>query len=129
MAIAVAAFGLLITSLSAWGITNPVGLINLVRGATGKPFMYLAVGSRILLAMLLWFAASSARHPMAFKVLAIIALIAAVGILLVGKERILKLVEWVAHKPASLQRSWIFLGVGFGLFLLWEVWPQVGAMA
>lgn len=127
MTIAIAAFALMIMGLSTWGVVNPAGLVALVRSATGAGFMYIAVGTRVALALLLWFAAESARHPMVFKVLAVVAIIAAVAILLVGKPRILKTFDWWAERSAIIQRSWVILGVGFGAYLLWAVWPVLSA--
>lgn len=130
MNIAIAAFALLIMSLSLWGLTDPKGLVALVlRTAAGKGFLYIAVGSRVVLAALLWFAAVSARHPTVFKVLAIVALVAAIGILLAGKERSLKLMQWVAKKPTAFQRGGMLLGVGFGSYLLWAIWPSLALLA
>lgn len=127
MAILIAAFALMITGLSVWGVASPAGIVALVRSATGAGFMYIAVGTRVALALLLWFAAESARHPMVFKVLAVIAIIAAITIVLIGKARILKVFDWWAERSANAQRAWLLLGVGFGAYLLWAVWPVLAA--
>lgn len=127
MNILVAAFAVMITGLSIWGVVNPGGLVAMVRKATGPGFMLIAVGARLALALLLWFAADSARHPDVFKVLAVIAVLAAVVIMAVGKARLLKVIDWWAGQSASLQRGWLLLGIGAGAYLLWEVWPSLGS--
>lgn len=125
MVIIVAAFALMIMSLSIYGIVNTAGLIGLVRGAANKAFMTLAVGSRVLLAMLLWFSAADARHPVAFQVLAIIALLGAFVLIAAGKERSLRLMDWWTKRSAAFQRPWLVVGLAFGAYLLWEVWPAL----
>ncbi|NNF68021.1 MAG: hypothetical protein HKM98_10985 [Gammaproteobacteria bacterium] len=125
MHLIVAAFAVMILTLSIWGVVSPTAIVNLVRRATGPAFMFIAVGVRIALGLLLWFAADAARHPVVFKVLAIVMFVAAITILAVGKARVLRLIDWVADQSGVAQRAWLLLGVGFGTYLLWEVWPAV----
>ena len=121
----VAAFGLLILALSTWGVFQPGKLMALVKSMADKPFMLIAVGTRVLLAIILWFAAPLARHPMVFQGIAIVALIAAFTMLIVGKERLLRMVDWWAERGAATLRGWMLLGLLFGGYLLWAVWPAV----
>ena len=125
MNILVAAFALMIFSVSTWGVINPHGLVGTIRAMMGPGFMFIAVGTRVALAILLWFAADSARHPAVFKVLAIIAIVAAVIIIAVGESRILKFVEWWAQSGIIIQRCALLLGVLFGAYLFWEIWPTL----
>ena len=128
MAYLVVAFALLILTMSMWGLLRPDKLMALVKSIAGKPFMLVAVGARVILAIILWFAAPLARHPMVFQVLAIIALIAAFAMLIVGKERLLRMVDWWAERSATVQRGWLLLGLAFGGYLLWAIWPALASV-
>lgn len=125
MTLIVAAFALMIAALSVWGLIRPDALVRLVRSVTGAYFMPLAVGVRLALAALLWLTAASARHPLAFQVVAIIALVAAFVIVFLGKARLMKIIDWWAESAPALQRMWLLLGTGFGIWLLWEIQPAL----
>lgn len=122
----VALFGLMMIGLSAFGTLQPIALFKLVRRAADGPFMLIAVSTRLFMALILWLAAPEARQPAVFRVLAIIALVAAFVILLVGKPKLMQMIEWWAGKPVGIQRAWILLGLLFGGYLVWAIWPALG---
>lgn len=125
ISIFVAAFAFLILVFSSWGIARPRQLIDWIQRMTGKPFMFIAVGARVVLAIILWLAAPEARHPLVFQVMAVIAALAALGMLIVGKDRLLGIINWFTERAASVQRGWLLLGIGFGAYLLWAIWPAL----
>lgn len=125
MAYLIAAFGLLIVALSTWGFFRPEKLMALVKGMEDKPFILIAVSSRVVLAIILWFAAPLSRHPLVFQVLAVIALIAALTMLIVGKAKLMRMVDWWIERSAAMQRGWLLLGLAFGGYLLWAIWPAI----
>ncbi len=126
MAIALAAFSILIIVLSAWGCIKPDALIGLVRRVMSGGGMTVAVVARLLLAALLWLTASVSQTPLVFRVLAIVALLAAIGLPIVGTQRVSKLIEWFADRPSGLVRAWCLAGVAFGGFMLWSIGPAIG---
>lgn len=123
MAIALAIFSLVIVLLSAYGAFRPSVLTSFVRGFMAGPGLWVAVVARLILALLLWFSAPLSHTPVTFQVLAIIALIAAIALPIIGTQRILKLLDWVVSWRQSVIRLWSLLGVGFGGFLLWSISP------
>jgi len=123
MAIALAIFSLVIVLLSAYGAFHPSNLTSFVRGFMAGLGLWAAVVARLILALLLWFSAPLSHTPMTFQVLAIIALIAAIALPIIGIQRILKLLEWVTSWRQLVIRLWCLLGVGFGGFLLWSISP------
>lgn len=123
MAIALAIFSLVIILLSTYGVIHPSSLTSFVRSFMGGLGLWVAVVVRLLLALLLWFSAPLSHTPVTFQVLAIIALVAAAALPLIGVQRIGKLLDWVASWRHLAIRLWCLLGVGFGGFLLWSVSP------
>ena len=123
MAIGLAIFSTLIVLLSMYGVLQPFNLILFVRGFMAGSGLWVAVVARIILAILLWFSAPLSLTPTTFQVLAVLALVAAFALPMIGAKRILKLMEWVGSWPHRAIRLWCLLGVGFGGFLLWSISP------
>ncbi len=123
MAIALAIFSLVIVLLSAYGVFQPSTLTSFVRRFMAGLGLWVAVVARLILALLLWFSAPLSHTPVTFQVLAILALVAAIGLPIIGAQRILKLLDWVASWRQLAIRLWCLLGVGFGGFLLWSISP------
>ena len=123
MVIALAIFSLVIVLLSAYGAFRPSVLSSFVRSFMAGPGLWVAVVARLILALLLWFSAPLSHTPVTFQVLAIIALVAAIALPIIGTQRILKLLDWVTSWQQLTIRLWCLLGVGFGGFLLWSISP------
>ena len=123
-AFVLAVLAALIVGLSTWGVLFPAKLISFVRKFMRRdsavPF---AIAFRIILAMVLWITAPASNTPTIFNVLAVIALLAALIIAIAGTERISRLIELVGSWPELVVRLQCFLGVAFGLFLIWSVLP------
>lgn len=113
-------FGFAIAGICLYGLAFPDRLIGRVvrlwRQPGGVPT---AVLVRILLGLNLLAAAEVSRFPLAFTVFGVIALVAAIAILLGGRARIDRIIEWGLKRPQGILRAWLAFGVAFGLFLAW----------
>jgi len=123
MAIGLAIFSMIIVLLSVYGVLQPFNLILFVRGFMAGSGLWVAVVARIILAILLWFSAPLSLTPTTFQGLAVLMLVAAFALPMIGTQRILKLMEWVESWRQSAIRLWCLLGVAFGGFLLWSISP------
>ena len=124
MATTLAIFSLVIALLSLYGVIQPSRLVLIVRGfMDGDSGLWVAVIARLILAVLLWFSAPLSLTPTTFSVLAVLVLVAAFALPVMGVRRILELMEWVGNWPPSAIRLWCLFGVAFGGFLLWSVSP------
>lgn len=123
MAIALAIFSVVITLLSACGLIRPSVLISFVRGVMEGSGLWVAIVARLTLALLLWFSAPQSHTPATFQILAVATFVAAIVIPIVGAQRIIKLLDWVATWRQVAIRIWCLLGVGFGGFLQWSISP------
>lgn len=121
--IVVLAFGLAIGALSVWGIAAPDRMMRFVYGAMEKVWgIHLAVILRLALGAALVIAAADSRLPLFFEILGWIAVAAAVGIVLVGRERLRRLVAWFERLPAAMIRGWLVCAVAFGALLVYGIW-------
>ena len=127
MAITLAIFSTILIAISLYGVVLPLKLTVLVRGFMVGPGVWGAVAIRILLAVLLWFSAAVSHTPTTFKVLAVLALVAAIALPMVCVVRLLKIIDRIASWPPMAIRLQCVLGAAFGAFLLWSVSPRLCA--
>ena len=81
--------GAIVCVLSVWGIYAPDRLTKLVKGVVDKDWgLYFAVVGRLLLGAALILAAPATRFPVIFEVVGWIAIVAAVGIIFIGRKRL-----------------------------------------
>lgn len=117
--VVVQAFGALIVVASLWGMVAPHALVGLVRRvAANDAGLGFAVGIRVVLGAALITAAQVSRFPMTFTVLGWIAIVAAIGLLIIGRGRMTRLVSWVARWSPTAIRAWLVFGLLFGAFLI-----------
>ncbi len=120
MLVIISVFGVLIAVMSLWGLVQPQAVVRLVRSvATSRFGLAFAVSVRVLLGFALIFAASSTPFPQIIFALGVIALLAALGLLIMGMERVNQLVDWFAKASATTLRAAFVFGAAFGGFLLY----------
>ena len=120
MLVIISVFGVLIAGMSLWGLYRPQAVVRLVRRvATSRFGLPFAVSVRVLLGFALIFAASSTPFPQVVFALGVLALIAAIILLIMGMDRINRLVEWFASASATTLRAAFVFGAAFGGFLLY----------
>jgi hypothetical protein len=118
--IAVQVFGALILAMSLWGMVAPASLIAVVRRVTRHSAgLGFAVGVRIVLGAALLTAAQVSNFPAIFTALGWIAILAAIGLLILGQSRMSQLVGWVARWPQGTIRVALVFGLLFGAFLIY----------
>lgn len=121
MTIALAMLSVLIMAMSIYGVVQPRKLMELVRRFMINPGVWGAVAIRLLLAGLLWLTAEVSHTPITFKVLALLTLLAAIAMPMVGAARMMKFIDYVAAWPPIAIRIQCLLGVALGAFLLWSL--------
>ena len=84
--------------------------------------IYIAVIVRLVLGAALIIAAPASPFPIVFQVLGSIAIVAAVVLALLGRERIRKFTAWLSGRfSALIIRLWLLFGMAFGGFLVYGV--------
>lgn len=112
--------GLLIAALSLWGLFVPQRLIATVQGvATHTAGIYAAIAVRLIMGAALLVAAPASRFPLVFEGLGWVAVLAAVGLAFLGRERLLGFIAWYEGLSPALLRGWLVFGLGFGVFLIY----------
>ncbi len=118
----VLAFGVAVCALSVWGMLAPDKMMKMVYGAVHQDWgIHLAIVLRLVLGAALLIAAPESRFPLIFEILGWVAIIAAVGLVFMGRERLRKLVAWFDRMPHPMIRICLFGGIVFGAFLVYGI--------
>jgi hypothetical protein len=115
----VALFGVLITLACAWGVADPQGLVKAVDRFSGIGGFLIAIIVRIILGTAAILAAPVSRLPIFLYIIGGVSLIAALALVIMGKQRFGRLILWVAAWPSPLLRTGLVLGMLFGVAMVW----------
>ncbi len=121
MAVTLTIFSVLVIAMSLYGVIWPVKILAFARRFLVSPGIWAASGLRLMGAALLWFTAPVSQTATVFRVLAALVLVAAVAIPVMGTARLVSLLEC----PTIVVRLQGLIGIGFGGFVLWSIWPAV----
>ena len=116
----------LLGALFLLGVLHPRRLIAVARGVLGGTGVAGVVAVRLLLAALLWFSAPVSSAPGAFRILATVMLVAALSALVLGKDRVVRLVDRMSDWRPVFVRIPIAVGLVLCVFMLWSVSPAIG---
>ena len=84
--------------------------------------IYVAVIVRLVLGSALIIVAPASLFPIVFQVLGVIAIVAAIAVLLMGRERMRRFLAWFSERfSAPIIRLWLLFGMAFGGFLVYGV--------
>ena len=119
MTLLVAAFGALFVVIGLVGLAQPDRFRSLFAGMDSQLRFILAIAIRVVMGALLWWLADDLRHPQVMRIIAAIAIFAAVGILIMGRGRLDKLVAWwLSRSDGLLRLSALFAGA-FGAYFVY----------
>ena len=119
MTLVVAAFGALFVVIGLVGLVQPDRFRSLFAGMDSQLRFILAIAIRVVMGALLWWLADDLRHPQVMRIIAAIAIFAAVGILIMGRGRLDKLVAWwLSRSDGLLRLSALFAGA-FGAYFVY----------
>jgi len=119
MTLLVAILGALIVLLGLVGLVQPARFRSLFTTMDSKTRFVLAIVTRLAIGALLWWLADDLRHPHVMRILAVIAVVAAVGVLVAGRARLDKLIDWWLAKPDGVLRVSALFAAVFGAYLTW----------
>ena len=115
--------GVTVIVLAGWGIFAPEKLMTFVASAMDKYWgIYIAVIVRLVLGSALIFVAPASLFPIVFQVFGVIAIVAAIALVLMGRERIRRFIAWWFERfSAPMVRLWLLFAMAFGGFLVYGV--------
>lgn len=114
----VALLGALVAALGLVGLLRPDRFRSLLTSMDSRTRFVFAVATRFAMAALFWWLAEDLRHPAVMRILAAIALVAAVSLLIMGRERLDRLVDWWLSRSNGLLRTSALFAAAFGAYLV-----------
>ncbi len=83
--------------------------------------VWIAAGIRLFAAAMLWLAAPVTQHPVVLKVMAAVALAAAIAVVLMGYPRMQLMIRWAVDRPPAVLRLFAVVAIAIGALLLWAL--------
>ena len=120
MNLIVALIGWVIVAIGLLGVAQPHLIPTAVLDWPPEVLLYIAVGTRIVIGLLLFFAASSCRLPRFTRVIGVIALISGGVSALIGASRLVSIVQWMSAKPSGIIRLFYVLDIVLGAVLAYS---------
>jgi hypothetical protein len=100
----------------------PEKIMKLVYGVMDKDWgIHAAVVVRLLLGAALIIAAPGSRFPQIFEIIGWIAIVAAIAIVFMGRERLRRFIAWFERLSQAMIRTWLLFGIAFGAFLVYGI--------
>lgn len=119
MRIIVAAIGLFGVLIGMVGLIAPDRFRGLFKLTTSQSRFLAAIIVRLIVGVFFWIAADELRLPQVMRIIAAISVLAAVGILFMGRERFDSFIDWWLYGPDALLRSSAVFAAAFGGFLIY----------
>lgn len=116
----IAAFGALIAVAGLVGLVQPDRFRSMFGVLDSRTRFVLAVVIRLAMGAVLWWVADELRHPQVMRVLAVIAVAAAVVLLIAGRASLDRLVEWWLGRGDGILRLSMVFAAAFGAWLVYE---------
>jgi len=119
MTVIVAVFGALVALLGLVGLVQPERFRSMFTAMDSQTRFIIAIALRLAMGGVLWWLADELRHPHVMRVLAAIAIFAAVMLLIMGRERLDRLIGWWLSRSDGLLRVSALFAAAFGVFLVY----------
>ncbi len=113
MALVVSALGVLIGVIGLIGLIVPMRLMGPISRWHGPPRFAVAVLLRLAIGVVLLVAAPDCRLPVVVRVLGFVTIVAAVGLLFVGRRRLDAFIDWWLGQRVV----WVRVGCVFALVM------------
>lgn len=120
MALLVTLVGVLIVGIGVLIAVAPMRFIHWIASMETTMRFRVAILVRVAIGLLFLLAAQSCRQPAVVRIVGIIILLAAAGLLLLGRERVDSFLNWWLTRPLSLFRVWAVVSLGFGALLIYS---------
>ncbi len=119
MAVVVSLIGILAATIGVLGLANPKSIVGLVEHWRGRTRFRLAVGVRLVLGVFFLVVAPSCRLPIVVQAVGVISIVAAIGILIAGQDRLDALIWWWIKRPKSAIRVSAIFALAVGILLVY----------
>ena len=116
VAIFVAGMGIL-------GLASPAWMVSFVSRWPSKTGLWVAFIIRLAFGISLWLVAPASRAPTVLQVLAVVSVVSALVLPLLGVSRFKSMLSWWSSQSPGFMRILSAVALVVGVFILWSVVP------
>jgi len=116
VAIFVAGMGIL-------GLASPAWMVSFLSRWQSKTGLWVAFIIRLAFGISLWLVAPASRAPTVLQVLAVVSVVSALVLPLLGVSRFKSMLSWWSSQSPGFMRIWSAVALVVGVFILWSVVP------
>jgi len=103
------------------GLVSPAKMVSFVSRWQSKTGLWVASIIRLVFGISLWLVAPTSRAPVVLQVLAVVSVVSALVLPLIGVSRFKSILSWWSSRSPVFMRVWLAVAVVFGVFILWSV--------
>jgi hypothetical protein len=117
----VAALAAVTAALGLWGLVSPAGIKAFAARWRSAGGLWAAASLRLVFGLALWLVAPSTVFPVTLRLLAVLAIAAAVALPLMGVPRYHSLIGWWIGRSDAFVRTWSAIAAAVGIMVIWAV--------
>jgi hypothetical protein len=117
----VSVVSIFIVGMGVLGLVSPARMVSFVSRWQSKTGLWVAFIVRLGLGISLWLVAPTSRAPVVLQVLAIVSVVSALVLPLIGVSRFKSMLSWWSNRSPGFMRMWSAVAVVVGVFILWSV--------
>lgn len=121
MAVIVAVVSIFVVGMGVFGLVSPTRMAAFVLRWRSKAGLWTASIGRLVFGVALWIVGPTSRTPVVLQVLAVLSVLSALVLPLLGVSRFESILSWWSRQSPAFMRSWSALAMALGAFLLWSV--------
>jgi len=119
----VSVVSIFVAGMGVLGLASPTRMISFVSRWQSKTGLWVAFIIRLAFGISLWLVAPTSRAPVVLQVLAVVSVVSALVLPLLGVSRFKSFLSWWSSQSPAFMRVWLAVAVVLGVFILWSVVP------
>jgi hypothetical protein len=117
----VSVVSIFVAGMGVLGLASPARMVSFVSRWQSKTGLWVAFIVRLAFGISLWLVAPASRAPVVLQVLAVVSVVSALVLPLVGVSRFKSMLSWWSSQSPGFMRVWLAVAVVVGVFVLWSV--------
>jgi hypothetical protein len=117
----VSVVSIFVAGMGVLGLVSPARMVSFVSLWQSKTGLWVAFIVRLAFGISLWLVAPTSRAPVFLQVLAVVSVVSALVLPLIGVSRFKSILSWWFSRSPGFMRVWLAVAVVFGVFILWSV--------
>lgn len=117
----VSAVSIFVAGMGVLGLASPSRMIRFASRWQSKTGLWVAIIVRLAFGISLWLVAPASRASVFLQVLAVVSVVAALMLPLIGVSRFKSMLSWWSNQSPRFVRLWSAVAVAMGVFILWSV--------